>query len=135
MRIRAPSEPCRSYTALARALVWVLVIGFVYVATFGSAHSHGNVSSKLDTNSAGSAAEQAGPSFTAPVHKHSYTHECLVCLLRQQFSNSIFPQTLFIDSSRQVASISAPTVFCYSLSLASNPVTCLSGRGPPLCQA
>ena len=67
--------------------MWVLLIGITYAATFGSVHSHGNVSSQHDSSGMASGIEQAGFSPGTPLHDHSHSHECLICLLQLQLFN------------------------------------------------
>jgi hypothetical protein len=133
MKISDRPASRRTRTPLARALACALLIGIIYAVTFGSVHSHLNVSSKLDTNNRpASAAGQAISSITAPLHGNSNRYECLVCLFHQQLFNSIVNAPLLIvKSATQVPSVSVPTIFYYSNPIASGPIARLSGRAPP----
>jgi hypothetical protein len=129
MRFNDQSASGNTRTPLARALAGVLLIGIIYAVTFGSAHSHGNVSSALDTNTAPSSTGQASSSSNVPLNRH----DCLICLLHQQLFNSIVHEPVFIvKPSTQVAFVSAPAVIFYSSPIAYHPITQLTGRAPPL---
>jgi hypothetical protein len=133
MKIKNRSATCLTRTPLGRALACVLLIGIIYAVTFGSVHSHRNVSSKFETNRAASSMKQAGFSSNVPLHSHSQGHDCLICVLHQQLFNSIVNTPLFIDKpSTQVAFVPTPTVHYHSGPIAFRPIARLSGRAPPL---
>lgn len=133
MKINDKSASYRTRTPLARMLACVLLTGIIYSATFGVAHSHGNISSGIDTNRAANSAGQASSSSVTPFRSHSYGDQCLICLLHRQFSNSTIHAPFFLAKSyTQAAFVLAPTFFYYSSPIVSRPIARLSGRAPPV---
>ena len=132
MNFRDQPASCHTRTPFLRALACMLLIGIIYAVTFGSAHSHSDVLSKLDTNRDARAARQISISSEIPLHSHSDSHECLICLFQQQLYNSIVCEPLVIAKpSTQAVFVSAPTFFYHSGPIASSPIGRLSGRAPP----
>jgi hypothetical protein len=129
MKISHRSASRCAFTPLSRALICALLIGIVCAVTFGSAHSHIDGPHEFEVQNA---YEQASLEVSAQHDRHSHTHECLLCLLHQQFSNSIVPEPPFIEKpSADIAFAPAQTDFCYSNLVASSPIARLSGRAPP----
>jgi hypothetical protein len=132
MKINDQAASHRTRTPVARGLAYVLLIGIIYAVTFGSAHSHGNVSSKLDTNSVASVKGKASSLSNVPLHSHPDTQQCLICLLHQQLFNSIVQPLVFIvKPSAPAPFISTLSVLYHSSPTSSGPIPRLSGRAPP----
>ena len=133
MKVKANTALRRNRRLFVRALTSVLFAGIVYSASFGTVHSHGNVSSDLGTNISASSTEQAGALFELPLQSRSDVHECLICVLHRQFSSSIVHAPVFIAGpSAQLIEVSTPAVFYRSSTIVSRPIIRLSGRAPPL---
>ena len=117
----------------ARALSCVLIVGITYAATVGSVHSHENLSSGHHTSvaevaSGQSVTGQAAFSADLPLHSHTHSHECLICLLQQNLFNGALykvPSTPAPPSAQPALTSSAAVVY----SSASN--TPRRGRAPP----
>jgi len=130
MKISSLSAPFRTRTLCARVLVFVLLVGIVHAVTFGSAHSHANVSSS--PNRIGRVAERASVSSNIPLYGRSGGSECLVCLLHRQLSNSIVHSPVFVVLPSTEA-VSAPALkVLYSPSfVTSSLIARPAGRAPP----
>jgi hypothetical protein len=123
-RIRAP---------FVRTLACVLLVSIIYTVTFDAAHSHRNISPRLDVNSSASAALQISTLSEGLFHSSSDRGECLICVLHLQFSNGTVHAPLFVVKSyAEVAFATAPTFFYRPSSIASRPIGRLSGRAPPV---
>jgi hypothetical protein len=123
-RIRAP---------FVRTLACVLLASIIYAVTFDAAHSHRNLSPKLDVNSSASATTPVSALSEGSLYGNSDRSECLICVLHLQFSNGTVHTPLFVVRSyAEVAFATAPTFFYRSTSIASRPIGRLSGRAPPV---
>ncbi len=132
MKITKPSATYGNRTVCSRALASALLVGIIYSVTFGSAHSHGNVSLKLETYGASELADQASVSKNVTNHRHSGENECLICLLHQQQSNSIVHSPVFaVLPSTEVAFVRRVKIPFSSGSVVFTPISRPSGRAPP----
>jgi hypothetical protein len=132
MKMSSRLASCR--TRMSRLLAFVLLVGFVYAVTFGSAHNHETASSRSHTNTTTSVVVQANPSFLVPTQRSSHQQECLICLFHQQLFSGILHAPLYIEKPAiRFTPVSSPRVFFYSSSLTSASTTRLSGRAPPIC--
>ena len=119
-------------TLVARALALLLLIGIVYAATFGSAHSHISIPSQPDTNVDLNSHVQATLSTSGQV-RAPHGAECLICLFHQQLYNSIVHDPFFIAKpTERVRFVLDPKFLNYSTSFTSTPIVLFSGRAPPL---
>jgi len=106
----------------------MLLVGIAYAATFGSAHSHGTVSSRRYANGTASATGQAQFSAKLPRHSHAHSHECLLCLLQQHLFNGALykvPSALAPESTERTLTPSPAAPY---ISVANTP---RRGRAPP----
>lgn len=110
-------------TKCRQALGCLLLLMITYGATVEATHSHGAVAPNRQVFASIS---DAGGSH--PETNHSHHRECLICQLQQQFFNGIVHAPLFIFTpATQIAFVSTLTVL-----YPSSPITCPSGRAPPL---
>jgi hypothetical protein len=133
MKINDRSVSCLTRMTFARELACVALVGIIYVATFGVAHSHRDDSARLVTNHVASITRASFFSSQVSLYNHSQRYKCLICLFHQELFNSIVQSPIFIvQDSRQVAFISEPPILYHSAPIASGPIARLSGRAPPL---
>lgn len=133
-RMRKTDQPAlsRIYTLLTGVATFLLLVGIVYSATFGSVHSHATDSFNFAANLSTAAAAHVTLSETS-LRGPLDNNQCLVCALHGDFSSGTLHKPIFlINPSVEIALISSHTAF-YSRDLAySRPLSRLSGRAPPL---
>jgi hypothetical protein len=132
MKTYGKSISRRIRTPLKRALAGILLFGIIHAVTFGSAHDHGNLSSRFYTKSAASVAVQASVSSEAPLYEHPSEHECLICMLHRQLFNSVVQSPLFVVKPSTYVSVSTPVVHSHADPVISFPIPRMPGRAPPL---
>jgi hypothetical protein len=117
---------------LARGIACVLLIGLIYTASFGAAHSHIDGPSGLDKDIAYGAAGKTVLSTDLPRHGQSDGHNCPICLLRQHLLDCIAGASVsYVSPSELIDSNSELAIPFLTTPIASRPITRLSGRAPP----
>src|SRR2546423_309490 len=112
----------------ARAMAWVLLVPIAYALTFGTAHTHASARSEFSLDRVSSEAPSPTAVSADFLLGRSSCYECLVCLFRQQLSNSTVPQTMFVGRPEvRVVSTTATTSDCYSVPAASSRVQTFFG--------
>jgi hypothetical protein len=123
----------RHRLAQARALAFLMLAGIVYHATFGTVHSHTDISSPLSTSSFVGSVGESGAFSQPPRHSNTGHDECLICRFHQQLFNSVIDGRIFVaEPSRREIRVHGEAFFDYPNSFAPTPISRHSGRAPPL---
>jgi hypothetical protein len=115
-----------------RLAAFVLLAGIAYSVTFGTLHSHADLSERPNANATPHFAETAIDSGTAG-HADTDEQDCLICRFHQQLFNSVVHARVCVAGSTAESGHAAARVSSdYSNYFTSSPIERHSGRAPPL---